>query len=83
MSFFGDGTRLKEVYGRKGETFDDAAAKFHGSDLVVKQEDTNKVFMSYDQARKYAYNNNPWEIYTFNSLYLRNCKALHSINSFI
>ena len=36
VAFYGDGSRLKEVYGRKGETLDDAAAKFYGSDTVVK-----------------------------------------------
>lgn len=32
MAFYGDGTRLKEVYGKRGETLDEAAAKFYGSD---------------------------------------------------
>jgi hypothetical protein len=34
-AFYGDGSRLKEVYGRKGESLDEAAAKFYGSDKVV------------------------------------------------
>ena len=32
MAFYGDGTRLKEVYGKKQESLDEAAAKFYGSD---------------------------------------------------
>lgn len=47
MVFYGDGSKLKEVYGKKGETFDEAAAKFHGSEYVVKQDDYNKVTLSY------------------------------------
>lgn len=43
MVFYGDGSKLQEVYGRKGESWDEAAAKFYGSDRVVKQEDPNKI----------------------------------------
>jgi hypothetical protein len=32
IAFYGDGSRLKEVYGRKQESLDEAAAKFYGSD---------------------------------------------------
>lgn len=32
MVFYGDGSRLKEVYGKKQESLEEAAAKFYGSD---------------------------------------------------
>ena len=35
LAFYGDGSRLQEVYGKKGETLDEAAAKFFGSDKAV------------------------------------------------
>jgi hypothetical protein len=55
MVFYGDGSKLQEVYGRKGESFDEAAAKFYGSDQVMKIEDTNKINISYEDARRKAF----------------------------
>jgi hypothetical protein len=55
LAFYGDGSKLNEVYGKKGESFDQAAAKFYGSETVTKIENTNKVYMSYEEARKLAY----------------------------
>lgn len=31
MAFYGDGTRAQQVYGKKNESLDEAAAKFFGS----------------------------------------------------
>lgn len=51
MAFYGDGSKLKEVYGRRGESLDEAAAKFYGSDTIVKIQDPNKITLSYQEAR--------------------------------
>jgi hypothetical protein len=42
------------VYGKKGETLDEAAAKFYGSDQIVKIQDPNKITLSYQEARQVA-----------------------------
>ncbi|CDW82803.1 UNKNOWN [Stylonychia lemnae] len=55
LTFYGDGSKLQEVYGRRGESFDQAAAKFYGSDTVVKLQDPNKITLSYQEARQVAY----------------------------
>ena len=55
IAFYGDGSKLQEVYGNRGESIDEAAAKFYGTDRIVKSEDRNKVTMSYEEARRQAY----------------------------
>ena len=55
MAFYGDGTRLQQVYGKRGETLDEAAAKFYGSETVVPIQDPQKITLSYQEARQYAY----------------------------
>lgn len=54
VSFYGDGTKLQEVYGRKGEGLDEAAAKFYGSDRVVPIQSPEKITLSYQEARQLA-----------------------------
>ena len=55
-AFFGDGSRMLEVYGKKAESFDEAASKFHGADMVVPQQNFNKISMTYEEARGAASN---------------------------
>ena len=55
LAFYGDGTQLKEVYGRVGETYDQAAAKFYGSHKVVSSAEKTKVKLSYEEAKRAAY----------------------------
>ncbi len=55
MAFYGDGSNVREMYGRGGETYDEAAAKFHASDSFVPQGDKNAVPLSYEEARRVAY----------------------------
>jgi hypothetical protein len=38
-----------------GESFDEAAAKFYGSKQIVKQEERNRVYLSYEEAKQHAY----------------------------
>ena len=60
MQFYGDGSALRDVYGRGGETIDEAAAKFYGSDDHFAgggktMSGKNDIHMSYEEAKQQAY----------------------------
>ncbi len=56
LAFYGDGSNLRDVYGQGGETLDDAAAKFHGSNAFAPvSANKQEITMTYDEARKFAY----------------------------
>jgi hypothetical protein len=54
VAFYGDGSKLKEVYGKKGETLDEAASKFFGTDRVVPLQNPEKITLSYQEAKQLA-----------------------------
>ena len=55
LSFYGDGRLLEEVYGNKGETLDEAAAKFHNSNTFANLSDKQQIHLSYDEAKQRAH----------------------------
>ena len=55
LKFYGDGSKLQEIYGNNVESFDMAASKFHGSNQKAAIGNKDDITLSYDEARKYAY----------------------------
>ena len=46
-----------EVYGNQGEAYEEAAAKFYGSQNLSGSRGKGGINLTYDEARKVAYGN--------------------------
>ncbi len=55
VAFYGDGSKLQEIYGNSNESFDQAAAKFHNSNAMANFSGKDQIHLSYHEARSHAY----------------------------
>ncbi len=55
VKFYGDGSNVKEIYANSGERMGEAAAKFHASDTFNEMSGKDQFHLSYDEARRVAY----------------------------